>query len=635
MTRKHRNYFAYRSFQKEFDAVRVFTRQGFNLFTIFPANTMNSLGTPYSQYPPLWLWHETYDFAPLDQQIRDVLSINPNAEFLCMIDLNSPLWLARQLTWSGECSDRDSCISNALAGDRSDSYSCLSNALAYGRWRELTEKYVAAFVDYAEQHWGDRIRAYIPAAGVTDEWMDYSGGGESVGKLAQYRQWSARNGLAEPERIPSLSERIDAAHDGLLRDPVKNAEAIRYWRFHSEFIAESIVDFAKLVRKHLLTRKDVGVFYGYILELCYCRLVQCGHLAYEKVLSSNEIDFFISPGSYSDRPMGGFGGFMTPNGTIHRYGKRYMHECDQRTHTANMQITPHFALNGAGRWQNTREDIAGVRREFARSLIHGASLWMFDMWGQFYTEPEILKNIGRCREIWEEFDDENNQPSAEVAYIVDPDSTFYINDTAPEPGHFTIYNVHHTLRFANCLGAPCRVYSFNDLPEIKDLDRFKLIIFPGLFEVTPEKEQIVRTLLMNSNRHILWLYGAAFSDGKCWDEKRMETFSGIQFGSVKTSKNMGSWTSHYWPDYTDFTTPELKKLAKQAGVHLYAEEEIPVFATENLLMVHSGTSAEIQIKLPRKKSKIIELFERKLSFSDTTSFSLKCDGPETWFFELQ
>lgn len=620
--RKHRNYFAYRSFQKEPEAVRAFTEQGFNLFTIFPANTMNSLGTPYSPYPPLWLWRETYDFAPLDRQINDILAINPNAEFLCMIDLNSPLWLARQLTWSG---------------NRSDSYAGITDALAYGRWRELTEKYVAAFVDYAERHWGGRIRAYIPAAGVTDEWMDYSGGCESVGKFKCYREWSVREGLPEPARIPSVSERFDVPHAGTLRDPEKNSDALRYWRFHSEFIAESIADFAKLIRRHLLSPKDIGVFYGYILELCYCRLVQCGHLAYEKLLASGEIDFLISPGSYSDRPMGGFGGFMMPNGTVHRYGKRYMHECDQRTHTANMQITPHVALNGAGRWFNTREDIAGVRREFARSLIHGTSLWMFDMWGQFYVEPEILRTIGRCREIWEEFDDENNQPDAEVAFIVDPDSAFYVNDAAPEPkpGHFTIYNLHHILRFANVLGAPYRVYSFNDLPEIRDLDRFKLVIFPGLFEVTPEKESLVRSLLMNSNRHILWLYGMALSDGKKWDEKHMEAFSGIPFGSPETSKNMGTWISHFLPQYSDFTAVKLKKLAKEAGVHLYAEEEIPVFATETLLMVHSGKAAEIRIELPRKKALISELFEGKLVFRDADAFTLQCDGPQTWLFELR
>ena len=164
--RKHKNYFAYRSFWKEFDAMRDFTAAGFNLFTVFPSNSVNSLGEPYSQYKPLWYWYETYNFDSFDEQINDVLAINPDAEFLCMIDLNTPLWLNRQLaSWKYEFF--------------SESFNSVSDALCTPAWRLYTEKYVAAFVDYAEKKYGSRIRAYIPACGVTDEWMDYSGGVET------------------------------------------------------------------------------------------------------------------------------------------------------------------------------------------------------------------------------------------------------------------------------------------------------------------------------------------------------------------------------------------------------------------------------------------------------------------------
>ena len=71
-----------------------------------------------------------------------------------MVDLNTPLWLHRQLA-SG----------NRLGAD---SFSNLTDALCDPRWRTYTEKYAAAFVDYAEKKYGDRIRAYIPACGVTD-----------------------------------------------------------------------------------------------------------------------------------------------------------------------------------------------------------------------------------------------------------------------------------------------------------------------------------------------------------------------------------------------------------------------------------------------------------------------------------
>lgn len=75
----------------------VSEKPGINTVAVFPSNTCNSLGEPYSKYPPNWLWFDTYDFEPVKRQFDDLLSANPNAEFLVMLDLNSPLWLTRQL----------------------------------------------------------------------------------------------------------------------------------------------------------------------------------------------------------------------------------------------------------------------------------------------------------------------------------------------------------------------------------------------------------------------------------------------------------------------------------------------------------------------------------------------------------
>ena len=88
--------FAYRSFWPEFEAMKQFKAAGVNTVCIFAANTDNSLGKPYSKYPPVWRWFGKYDFDSLDKQYDDVLAVNPNAQFICMIDLNTPSWLQRQ-----------------------------------------------------------------------------------------------------------------------------------------------------------------------------------------------------------------------------------------------------------------------------------------------------------------------------------------------------------------------------------------------------------------------------------------------------------------------------------------------------------------------------------------------------------
>ena len=359
-------FFAYRSFRKEFDAMREFHAAGVNQFCVFPAHSTNSLGEPYSEYPPTWLAPEVYDFAPFDQQIEDVKKISPNPEILCMVDLNSPSWLARRLNVA-HCGPADSFLS-------------LTDALASPAWFEATRNYMEALIRHAEEKYGNLICCYILACGTTDEWMDYSNGRESLQKLNRYREWVNARGEKKPECIPSYVKRFHAPHNGL-RDPQEDAEALRYWQFHSELVADSILRFAEAARALIPAEKQIGVFYGYVLELSNRRLVQAGHLAYEKILASDQVNFLISPGSYQDRELGGGGGFMTPNGSLHLAGKGCLHECDHRTHTANLELNAYTKLTWMPMlWKNEAEDIAGLRREFCRSLFHGTSLWWFDMW---------------------------------------------------------------------------------------------------------------------------------------------------------------------------------------------------------------------------------------------------------------
>ena len=381
-------FFAYRSFRRELETVRRFYETGVRQFCVFPANTTNSLGQPYVEYPPNWIFFDTYEFEHVDRQIADLLSAAPEAELLCMIDLNSPNWLVRQLM-------------QTLA----DSTLGLTNALTTERWRVETGKYLRALIAHIETVWPRRVRAYILACGMTDEWMDYSKGCELAGKRSAYRRWCAERGEQEPDSIPDLAHRFRSEPDSIpdlahrfrsdpplfLRDPEKDAESLRYWRFISECVADGIGAFVAETRKRIPEETALGVFYGYILQLTRARLVQCGHLAYEKVCEIPGLDFLISPGCYYDREMGGGAGFMAPNGTLHLHGKNAFHEIDHGTSSANYQLRSGIRLQWMKGWPDEAADVAGIRREFCRSLFHGASLWWFDMWGGYYESGRLVE----------------------------------------------------------------------------------------------------------------------------------------------------------------------------------------------------------------------------------------------------
>ena len=609
-------FFAYRSFRRELETVRRFYETGVRQFCVFPANTTNSLGQPYVEYPPNWVFFDTYEFEHVDRQIADLLSAAPEAELLCMIDLNSPNWLVRQLM-------------QTLA----DSTLGLTNALTTERWRTETGKYLRALIAHIETVWPRRVRAYILACGMTDEWMDYSKGCELAGKRSAYRRWCAERGEQEPDSIPDLAHRFRSDPPLFLRDPEKDAESLRYWRFISECVADGIGAFVAETRKRIPEETALGVFYGYILQLTRARLVQCGHLAYEKVCKIPGLDFLISPGCYYDREMGGGAGFMAPNGTLHLHGKNAFHEIDHGTSTANYQLRSGIRLGWMKGWPDEAADVAGIRREFCRSLFHGASLWWFDMWGGYYESGRLVEEIGTFQKIHDRLADVRREPEAQIAVIVDPESALYVDDEAPETIAEEMMPL--LLRACNRCGAPYRVFSFRDIPHIEQLDAYRLVLLPGLFELSEEKERILRKWILKGDRTVVWLYGAALFDGRRKTPSRMRELTGFrQEESGAPERKMENWTSAFLPDSRSLTPENLRSLAEKAGVHFHTDLLCPVWASRDLLMIHTAESGRQTIHL-RRPAGIRMLLGRDARNVEPTRFEYEFSGPETILVELE
>jgi len=610
-------FFAYRSFNKETATTKRFYDAGVRQFCLFPANTVNSLGQYYSEYPRNWLYFDVYEFEHVDRQFNDLLAVAPEAQVIMMIDLNSPYWLVRSLA----------CSYNV------DSMGGLVNALTCQRWRDETLKYMQALLSHVEEAFPGRVCGYVLACGQTDEWFDICHGNETDTKREAYRKWCQEKGLTVYASIPTYAERARGDGDYQLRSPEKDQNALQYVRFLSDCVAESICFFAKEARKSIPDSTKLGCFFGYILELRWATLVQGAHLAYEKVFSSPDLDFFISPGDYSDRPMGGASGYMSPNGTLHQKDKNFFYEIDHRTHTANMKMTKNISLTWMDAWKNVKEDIAGLRREFCLALFHGASLWWFDMWGKFYEPPELLQEIQSMKEVYEQYADVNRQPDAEVAVIVDPESTFYITDL---PDDTIATHVYRTLMDnLNKLGAPFRTYSFNDIPTITNLDKFKLVILPALFQVTPERKAMLGKYLLKDNRTILWTYAAGINDGIKDTPDAMKELTGFPYGTTEcTEKEMAGWKSAFAPTSQALAPEHLRKLAATAGVHLFMEAPCPIWDDGKLMMVHTTKPGPQKITLKTNATAKILLGRQDALTQEGNTLFYDFNPPETILLEF-
>lgn len=609
----NRHYFAYRSFLPEFDAMKRFAAAGVRTICFFPGNTTNSLGQPYTQYPSIWNWFDRYEFSSLDQQIADLKKAVPEAEFICMIDLNSPEWLSRQLS---------------LAHESGDSFTHLTEALANPRWKEATLHYLRAFLEYAEAHYADSIQAYVLACGHTDEWFDHNGELCGLHKQRACNDWRAVHGLA-PAEPPSALKMNTPDYDGLLFDPAVSSGVIEYRRFCSELVGNTICEFAAEARKLIRPEAEIGVFYGYIVTRLGA--AESGHLAYEQVLKSPDIDFMISPGSYGDRAMGGGGGWLGCSGSEKLAGKIHMHECDQRTHTHNRDLTPYVSLH-VPHWENTEEDVAGIKREFSLALLKRSSLWWFDMWGGFYQEPVLFENFRLMKEIYDSRIRLTSRNVEEVAMIVDPDALAYFDQRSPRQRDFQP-DIRKKL---NRLGAPFETWCLRDVPSIPNLHEIKFFIFATPWEITPEKAELLNRYVLNHDRTVLWFYAPGISDGTSFDESRIRRWTGADpHVSGLSVQRMNGWTSAFLRNPAELTPATLKSLAKSAGVHLYSDAEIPVYADDRFLALHSKEGGTMTIRLPRRTGRITELFSGKLAAENVSEFQWNFRAPDTVLFEME
>ncbi len=612
MNGKRQHYFAYRSFQPEFEAIKRFASVGLETICFFPGNTDNSLGQPYAQYPAVWRWYNAYDFGSLDQQIADLKGTGKDRNFICMVDLNSPEWLSRQLS---------------LAHESGDSFTHLSEALANPRWKEATMQYLKDFLAYCEAHHADCIRAYVLVCGHTDEWFDHNGEICGLHKERAYRQWRMERGLP-PQAPPSALAMNSPEYDGLLFDPATSSGVLEYRRFCNELVGNAICEFAKATREAIRPEAEIGVFYGYVMTRLGA--AESGHCAYEKVVQSPDIDFFISPGSYGDRAMGGGGGWLGCSGTEKLAGKIHMHECDQRTHTHNRALTPYVSLN-VPHWENTAEDLAGIKREFSLALTKRASLWWFDMWGGFYQEPVLFDTFRQMKEIYDSYIDLPAVNMEETALIVDVDGLYYFDQRSPRQSE-TQQSVRRKL---NRLGAPFESYCFNDIPKIPNLDRIKFVIFMCQWEITPEKAEILKSYILNNDRVILWLYAPGLSDGKTLDPERIKRWTGVSQDTAGLAvREMGNWSSAFLRTPAALTPAMLKSLAAKAHVHLYTDAEIPVYADGHFLAVHAKEGEKITLHLKEKYTLVTELFTGKTVAENSDCIEWKFSAPESALFKL-
>ena len=595
------------------ETLREFTKAGVNTVVCFPSNVLSSVGVPYNNaYPPIWNGLGEYDFDCLDRQVADKLAINPKAKFIIYLDLNTPTWWCR------------------LRGAQNpDSFNELGRVAASSVWRRDTREYLQAVLKHLETKHHDVIIGYFLACGCTIEWQDRSLGEESTSRRAAWRKWMTDRGRPDPVDIPPLSVRDHVSH-GPFRDPVEDALAIDYWRFSNELIGDTILYYAAATQEVIKHRVPLGLCYGYVMEHARNRLLYEGHLDFDRVYASRDLDWFISPGSYHDRQIGGGSGFMVPIDSIQHHGKGFLMSMDHRTPTSRSVLLGKKIPGHEAGFTDEAACIAGLRREFSLRLISGISTYWFDLFGHWFDNDATLAAITQMREMWDRLARSREESVAEVAVFVDSESMYYLD------GHASIYGeLLSKQRYGlSRMGAPYDLYSFGDLSTV-DLARYKLVFFPNLFVVDGKRRELLREKVFKDGRTVLWGYSPGIiADGK-YEPRQMEALTGIPWEVKELTRcEMDGWRSVYSPK-PNVPADILRSLAREAGVHIYWESEEPLYANDRLIALHTIEGGPRTVVLPKKFRRIYEVFSGRVVAENADRFEDTLTAPCTMLYELE
>lgn len=590
---------SFKSFRPTERNISDFYKAGVRLFSILSSGMICMLGVEYSLFGESWVGDHEYDFDVIDRQIDLFMENAPDGYFALMLQLDTRPWYLEKHP------------------ELAYTFTHLSQTIADETWRNDAADYLQAVLRHVEEKYGDRMYGYFLMCGFTTEWFSqYDKEVRSDSKEAAYRIYCKDDSVS----IPPV-EWLEIPGDRAFMPPEHMNEVARYRKFNAELIADSLLWFASKAQEVLQHRKLIGAYFGYLFELDNARLFEAGHLAYEKVFTSPDIDMISSPTSYGYRAIDSTSAYMVTYDTLNYHDKLYYLEYDNITHLAPSHIG-NIAIPGHNnKLKNQTETLNIMQRDFMMCVSKGSALWWFDMFEGWFYSDEMMDAIRKMIEISANLASYPMTSNAEILVIASGETLYQVNKNA---GLNTVFLGRQRDGLAR-MGAPYDVYSFCDADSI-DLSRYKLIMFLDAFSVNENQRSFMKKAA-SCGRTVLYFYAPDYIDGKTEGMKNItgidisempeaENSVNTEYGTLKYSalpsprfevedsgtEIIGKYTNSgkaavamkTFDDHTSVYSAvgaldggTLNYIARRAGVHTYNNDRLPVYVNETVTGIYA------------------------------------------------
>lgn len=634
-----------------------------------------------------WKGPGEYDFTDMDTRIRTVLRLydentpegNPKAVIVVRIQaaVFSPPWYIKQaaddkgmptnlIEFRNPWATVDSCTADKAERQRfatqfADYASTFAISPGDPFWDTHAQDCLKAIIEHVRSSdYAHRVFGWLPCAFNSNEWFLRTFAPEatcdfSIPTQQAFKEHLRSSGIDCSDNPVPSSTICHAPGHGEFID-LDNPES----RLVEEFslwlnnrLADIILEFASIIRNaYVDSPKLIGFFYGYSLALSRMQnLSQCGHLAVNRILSSEDIDFFCSPCDYfngADEKLCVTGMVMGSFvNSAANHNKLVFMEDDHPPINSGMNAT---FFHTRDQWH----DEMTFRRNLAYILSHGQQLWWYSLMPQWFKNPERQRIAGSLHLLSQKAMELDRRSVAEVAVIIDERSvsTMRLNPLLQQ----TLMSESHGAFFQT--GAPFECFELQSFLHCTDYSRFKVVAFLNLFRVDSELLASIEKLKADG-RTLLFSFAAGLvddSNGKrifstdsasklvgmkleermdvplsVWiDPERsslMPDDEDIRYGwlhmdhavlppvleitdSTATPlgylrSNMPGLAMKEYPEWTSVFSAApcmppkvLRAFLKRAGVHLYTESEDLIHANRSMIAYIASSRGEKELILP-------------------------------------
>ena len=490
--------FAYTSYLGETQYYREVASIGIHLYQ-FPVylgdRGINSTSGIGSFRQLIWIGEKTYDYSSIIDDFDQIIEADPQAKVILRIHLDPPQW------WDDANPDEVCLLPDGKT---------FRTSLFSKKWQKEAGKTLKDCVHwllnspYANYFVGVHI-----AGGSTEEWFyhfdQYFFDG-SPARITGFRDWLREKYYDDAQQLKEMWNDPNVTFESAQLADISGKNVFPKWLqpddqqifdtfdFHAETLVDHIIYFCKIVKDESNGCILTGAFNGYH----YCVTdPRRGHGALSKLLTCEDLDFLSSPNDYN-RVVGEDWPPMSAIQSVQKHGKLWLAENDTRTSITTLlkdrapHIVPPNGWYDGGVWlgpPDMETSVSFLWKNLARMYAGGYGGWWFDMWGGWFSHPQLLEVLQKGQELFYLYPDEEIAlMKPEVCVIVDERLQFW------DASYGCLISKIISNRYSlSKTGSPYDLFLRTDLASIP-ASQYKIIWLMGIPDITEHERQYINNM---------------------------------------------------------------------------------------------------------------------------------------------